>query len=98
MPYVLAYNRAAIEDRMVRLAAWLDLPNPSFGAVMDWAMGLREQLKIPHTLKEIGVGDDRLDEISEMAAVDPTAPTNPIPVGAPELKSMLVAALEGRVG
>jgi alcohol dehydrogenase class IV len=98
MPYVLAYNRPALEDRMVRLAAWLDLPSPSFGAVMDWVMGLREQLKIPHTLTEIGVGDDRLDEISEMAAVDPTAPTNPIPVGAPELKIMLVAALEGHVG
>ena len=98
MPYVLAYNRGAIEDRMARLGAWLDLPDPSFGAVMGWVMGLREQLKIPHTLKEIGVGDDKLDEISEMAAVDPTAPTNPIPVGAPELKTILVAALEGRVG
>ena len=83
---------------MTRLAAWLDLPDPSFDAVLAWVMGLREQLKVPHTLKELGVGDERLDEISEMAAVDPTAPTNPIPVGAPELKSMLVAAIEGRVG
>jgi alcohol dehydrogenase class IV len=98
MPYVLAYNRGAVEERMARLAAWLDLPDPSFGAVMDWIMDLRARLKIPHTLKEIGVGDDRLDEVSEMAAVDPTAPTNPIPVGAPELKTILVAALEGRVG
>jgi alcohol dehydrogenase class IV len=98
MPYVLAYNRKAVEDRLARLAAWLDLPNPSFDAVMAWVMGLREQLKIPHTLKGLGVGDERLDEIAEMAAVDPTAPTNPIPVGAPELKSMLLAALEGRVG
>ena len=98
MPYVLAYNRQAIEHRMTRLAAWLDLPDPSFDAVMAWIMDLRKRLEIPHTLKALGVGDKRLDEISEMAAVDPTAPTNPIPVGAPELKSMLVAALEGRVG
>jgi alcohol dehydrogenase class IV len=98
MPYVLAYNRRAIEGRMSRLAAWLDLPNPSFDAVMDWITGLREQMQIPHTLRDLGVGDERLDEISEMAAVDPTAPSNPIPVGAPELKSMLIAALEGRVG
>ncbi len=98
MPYVLAHNRTAIETKLTRLAAWLGLPNPSFGAVMDWVMGLREQLRIPHTLKDLGVGDERLDELSEMAAVDPTAPTNPIPVGAPELKSMFVAAFEGRVG
>jgi len=98
MPYVLAFNRGAIEQRMTRLAAWLELPKPSFGAVMDWVMGLREELGIPHTLKDIGVGDERLEEISEMAAADPTAPGNPVPVGAPELRGMFVAALEGRVG
>jgi len=98
MPYVLAFNRSAIEQRMTRLAAWLGLPEPSFGAVMDWVMGLRDELKIPHTLRDIGVGDERLEEISEMAAADPTAPGNPVPVGAAELRSMFVAALEGRVG
>ncbi len=98
MPYVLAHNREAIEHKMTRLAAWLDLPNPSFDAVLAWVMDLRALLEIPHTLTALGVGDERLDEIAAMAAIDPTAPTNPIPVGAPELKSMLVAALEGRVG
>ncbi|MFQ6016564.1 MAG: iron-containing alcohol dehydrogenase [Kiloniellaceae bacterium] len=97
MPYVLAYNRAAIEDKLTRLAAWLDLPNPSFQAVMDWVLALRRALAIPHTLKDLGVGDERLDELSEMAARDPTAPGNPIPVGVPELKTMYLAALEGRL-
>ncbi len=97
MPYVLAFNRPAIEDKMGRLSAWLGLSNPSFGAVMDWVMGLREELEIPHTLADLGVGGDRVDEIAEMAAADPTAPTNPIPIGAPELRQMFEAALEGRV-
>ena len=97
MPYVLAYNRRAIDDKMTRLAAWLELPKPSFQAVMDWVMALRQELKIPNTLKELGVGDDRLDELSVMAAHDPTAGGNPLPVGAPELKSMFVAAIEGRI-
>ncbi len=98
MPYVLAYNHRAIDDKMTRLAAWLGLPKPSFQAVMDWVMALRQELKIPHTLKELGVGDERLDELSNMAAHDPTAGGNPLPVGAPELKTMFVAAIEGRVG
>src|SRR3546814_12994 len=71
MPYVLEFNRRAIDAKMVRLAAWLDLPNPSFQAVMDWVLTLRSELKIPHTLKELGVGTDRLDELSQMAAEDP---------------------------
>ncbi len=97
MPYVLVFNRAAIEDKMTRLAAWLDLPDPSFQAIMDWIMALRREVGIPHTLKDIGVGDDRLDELARMAAVDPTAGGNPVPVGVPELKSLFVDAIEGRL-
>ena len=32
-----------------------------------------------------------------MAAEDPTAPTNPVPAGVPEMRRMLEAALEGRL-
>ena len=66
-------------------------------AVMDWIMALRREVGIPHTLKDIGVGDDRLDELARMAAVDPTAGGNPVPVGVPELKSLFVDAVEGRL-
>jgi len=97
MPYVLVFNRAAIEDRLIRLAAWLDLPNPSFDAIMDWVLGLREKFDMPHTLAAMGVTDERLDELSEMAAQDPTAGGNPIPVGAAEMKQMFTAAIEGRL-
>ena len=97
MPYVLAFNRSAIEDRLTRLAAWLDLPNPSFQSVMDWVLELREKLEMPHTLAAMGVTGERLDELSEMAAQDPTAGGNPIPVGVPEMKEMFVAAIEGRL-
>ena len=97
MPYVLEFNRAAIEDKMVRLAAWLGLPNPSFKSVMSWVLALRKEIGIPHTLKDIGVGSDRIDELAEMAAVDPTAGGNPVPAGVPEMKKMFVASIEGRL-
>jgi len=97
MPYVLAFNRTAIEDRLTRLAAWLDLPNPSFQSVMDWVLELRKKLEMPHTLAAMGVTSERLDQLSEMAAQDPTAGSNPIPVGVPEMKEMFVAAIEGRL-
>jgi alcohol dehydrogenase class IV len=97
MPYVLEFNRVAIEEKMVRLAAWLGLPNPSFKSVMSWVIALRKEIGIPHTLKDIGVGSDRIDELSEMAAVDPTAGGNPVPAGAAEMKKMFVASIEGRL-
>ena len=55
MPYVLAWNRAAIEDKMARLAAYLGLPKRSFAGVLDWVLELREQIGIPNTLADLGV-------------------------------------------
>ena len=55
MPYVLAWNRAAIEDKMARLAAWLGLRERSFAGVLSWMLELREQIGIPHTLADLGV-------------------------------------------
>ncbi len=97
MPYVLAFNRPAIEDKMGRLAAFLGLENASFTGFQDWVLALREELKIPQKLDGLGVGDERIDEIAEAAAEDPTAPTNPVPAGAAEMRQMFEMALEGRL-
>jgi len=77
MPYVLAFNRPAIDDPMRRLAAYLELPDPSFDAVLSWVMELRAAFEIPHTLKALGIEDMRLDRLAAMAAADPTAAGNP---------------------
>ncbi len=98
MPYVMDFNRDAIAKRMKRLARYLGLKNSSFDGVMEWTLEFRKSLNIPHTAREIGVEESRLDELSEMAANDPTAGGNPIKVGAAEMKQMYQAALEGRIG
>ncbi len=98
MPYVLAFNRPAIEDKMVRLAAWLGLRAPSFAAVQDWILDLRARIGIPECLADIGVGEERLDEIAAMAADDPTAPTNPLAAGPAEMRAMLESARSGDLG
>ncbi|HMB76124.1 MAG TPA: iron-containing alcohol dehydrogenase [Kiloniellaceae bacterium] len=97
MPYVLVFNRPAIEDKMPRLAAWLGLKHHSYTGILDWVLGLRADLKIPHGLDGLGVDDSRAAEICEMAAVDPTAGTNPIPLDPINLRQIFDAALAGRV-
>ena len=97
MPYVLTFNRPAIEDPMTRLARYLGLEKPSFEGVMDWVLALRQELDIPHTAAELGVEESRIDELSEMAAKDPTAASNPVPAGPAEMKQMYLAAMEGKV-
>ena len=98
MPYVMAHNRPAIETKMARLAAWLGLPHTSFDGILDWVVDLRATLSIPNTLAELGVAEESLDHIAKMAAVDPTAATNPMPLDVRALRSIAANALEGRIG
>lgn len=97
MPYVLAFNRAAVDEKLTRLARWLGLPKASFEGFMDWVLVLRKQIGIPHTLAELRVTPGHLDRFSEMAAVDPCACGNPVKAGVPEMRRMYEAAIAGSV-
>jgi alcohol dehydrogenase len=81
MPYVLSFNRAAIEGRIARLATYVGL-EASFDAFLSWLLALRAELGIPHTLAGLGVDDRQFERMSEMAPLDPTAGGNPIPIDA----------------
>jgi alcohol dehydrogenase class IV len=98
MPYVVTYNWPFIGDRMARLARYLNLGNTSLDGFIDWILKLRQEIGIPHRLCDLGVGDDRLDELAEMAAKDPTAGGNPVKVGPAELRRLYQNALDGRLG
>ena len=95
MPYVLDFNRPAIEDRMAAVARYLDLPSPSFAAVLDWVLALRERIGIPHTLKDIGVDEPYARRLAPMAAADPSSPTNPVPLDATNLEALYLRAING---
>lgn len=97
LPYVMQHNRDAIEDRMPLLARVLNLSEASYDAVLQWVLDFRAKLGTPNTLAEIGVPGDRADEIGEMAARDPSAGGNPKPVSAEDLKTIFLAAVEGRL-
>ena len=94
MPYVLAFNRPAIEERIARLAAWLGL-QPSFASFFDWVLALRAEIGVPHTLAGLGVDDRHAELIARMAPQDPTAGGNPVPLDAAGARRIFDAALSG---
>ena len=63
-----------------------------------WILALRASLGIAPTLTELGIDAARIDELADMAATDPTAVTNPVSVDRAALKSILINALDGRLG
>ena len=95
MPYVLVFNRPAIDTKMAALARYLDLPDPSFSGVLDWILALREEIGIPHTLKDIGVDESLSARMARMAVEDPSAATNPVPLDADALEQLYLRAIGG---
>jgi alcohol dehydrogenase len=96
IPYVLAFNRKAIEDKIRRLSAYIGL-KPNFRAFMDFVLELREQSGVPHTLAGLKVGDDKVDTIVKMAPEDPTAGGNPVKLDRRAARTIFMRAVEGRV-
>ena len=97
MPYVLAFNRSAIEERIARLGAYLQLKRTDFTGFLDFVLELRAELGVPHTLPEFGVDGNRAGEIATMAEADPSAGGNPVKFDAAAAAKVLDAALSGRV-
>jgi len=98
MPYVLARNRAAIAEKMARTARYLALEGGSFEAMLAWVVALRRELKIPHTLAELGVEEKRIPELARMAAEDPNNGGNPPPLAAEDYEALFAGAMRGRLG
>ena len=97
MPYVLVFNRSAIDERMTALARYLDLPQPSFQAVLDWVLALRKEIGIPADLAALGVTEGHIGQLAEMAAVDPSAGSNPLPLTVENLTTLFTNAIHGRI-
>jgi alcohol dehydrogenase class IV len=96
MPYVLVFNRKAIEPQINRLAAYIGL-KPRFKAFLDFVLELRAEIGVPHTLAGLNVGDEKVDTIVEMAPKDPTAGGNPVLLDKRAARTIFNRALEGRL-
>jgi alcohol dehydrogenase class IV len=95
MPYVLCANRTEIADRMTDLARYLDLPDPSFMAILDWVLALRQALKIPHSLAEVGVTHEQGRALAPAAFLDPSTGSNPRPLDTADFEDLFAKSIDG---
>lgn len=97
MPYVLKANRIAVEEKIERLARYIELPESGFDSFLNWIVGLREQLGIPHCLTDINIDDADAALIGDMAVVDPSASGNPLKFSATDYARIFSNAVHGRL-
>jgi len=96
MPYVLVFNRAAIEPKIARLAGFLGITG-GFDGFLKAVLDLRKQTGVPHALSGLGVDRGKVETIVEMSLVDPTAGGNPVPLTKEGSRKIFDAALSGDV-
>ncbi len=89
---VLAFNREAIETRIVAAAAYLGIEG-GFDGFDAFVRDLNASLAIPETLTALGVRDPDLDRLTEMALRDPSVGGNPVTMTAENTRALFEACL-----
>ena len=92
MPMVLDFNRALIEDRIARAAAYLGIAG-GFDGFRARVMELRADLNIPTNLTAMGVDPARLDEMTVMALQDPSCDGNPVKMTTENTRALYAACM-----
>jgi alcohol dehydrogenase class IV len=87
---VLKYNRAAIEERIERAAAYLGIEG-GFDGFYAFVGELNASLGIPANLTELGVTDPDKPAIIKGALADPSTGGNPVEMTAENTAELLDA-------
>ena len=92
MQPVLNYNRSAIEQRIERVAAYLDIKG-GFDGFYNYVGELNAALGIPANLTDLGVTNPDLDKLTQMALEDPSCGGNPIEMTTQNTRALIEACL-----
>lgn len=93
IPYGMKFNIAGFEDRFARMAAALGLKEYSGDAVVNYLFELNTKVNIPHKLREIGVKQEHIEPLADLAFADFAHPNNPKPVSRADFKKLYEEAL-----
>ena len=94
MPFVLEYNRSAIESKFDRLGRYINISGGLDG-IVDWVNNLKKEMNIPHSLQDMGVqlGDE--EKLSKLAFEDPSTGGNPLPMTVDKFKELIKICILG---
>ncbi len=93
IPYGMEFNIAGFEDKFRYIARSLELREESGEAVVKYLYELNARISIPHQLREIGVKQDHVETLADLAFADFAHPNNPKPVTREDFRQLYQEAL-----
>lgn len=93
IPYGMEFNIEGFEDKFRRIAITLGLKKETGRAVVDYLFELNSKVNIPHKLRDIGVKQEHIETLSNLAIADFAHPNNPKPVSRDDFRNLYSKAL-----
>lgn len=93
IPYGMAFNVPGFEVKFRRIARALELNNESGEGVVKYLFDLNASIGIPHRLSQVGVREEHIETLADLAFADFAHPNNPKPVSREDFKKLYLKAL-----
>ena len=93
IPYGMEFNIEGFEHKFKRMARTLELKEETGAAVVNFLFDLNSKINIPHKLRDIGVKNEHIETLADLAFADFAHPNNPKPVCREDFKQLYLKAL-----
>ena len=93
IPYGMEFNIEGFENKFRRIARTLELKEETGEAVVKYLFDLNSKINIPHRLSAIGVRQEHIETLADLAIADFAHPNNPKPVSREDFRNLYSKAL-----
>ncbi len=93
IPYGMEFNIEGFEEKFRQIARTIELKEETGKAVVKYLFDLNTRINIPHRLSAIGVKQEHIDTLADLAIADFAHPNNPKPVTRADFKTLYEKAL-----
>ena len=93
LPYGMEFNIEGSEDKFKRMAKTLDVKDENGLGVINYLFELNSKVGIPHKLSAIGVKQEHIETLADLALADFAHPNNPKPVSRENFRDLYQKAL-----
>lgn len=93
IPYGMQFNIEGFESKFKRIARTLELKEETGEAVVKYLFDMNTKINIPHKLRDIGVRQEHVETLADLAIADFAHPNNPKPVSREDFRQLYSTAL-----
>ena len=93
IPYGMEFNIEGFEHKFKQIARTLELKKETGAAVVKYLFNMNTKINIPHRLRDIGVKQEHIETLADLAIADFAHPNNPKPVSREDFKNLYSKAL-----